>query len=95
MILQQDFSERAENGPTIYLAKHLDLRVYINFLSHGWGWNQDMLKMILLFFIGLLSADEAVYGDQYCVMGLFSYFVFFFSVSWIVSYIVKACNEFV
>lgn len=54
-----------------------------------------MLKMILLFFIGLLSAGEAVYGDQYCVMGLFSYFVFFFSVSWIVSYIVKACNEFV
>lgn len=54
-----------------------------------------MLKMILLFFIGLLSADEAVYGDQYCVLRLFGCFVFFFSVSLIVGYIVKACNEFV
>lgn len=54
-----------------------------------------MLKMILLFFIGLFSADEAVYGDQYCVLWLFGCFVFFFSASLIVSYIVKACNEFV
>lgn len=54
-----------------------------------------MLRTILLFFIGLLSADEAVYGDQYCVLWLFSYFVFFFSVSLIVVYMVKACNEFV
>lgn len=49
----------------------------------------------MLFFIGLLSAGEAVYGDQYCVLWLFSYFVFFFSVSLIVVYMVKACNEFV
>lgn len=54
-----------------------------------------MLKMILLFFIGLFSADEAVYGDQYCVLWLFGCFVFFFSVGLIVGYMVKACNEFV
>lgn len=94
MILQHDFSPRAENGPTIYLAKHLDLRVYINFLSHGWRWNQAMLRTTVLFFIGLFSAGEAVYGDQSCVLWLFlSVFVLIFS--WLGSYMVKACNQFV